>query len=186
VNYILIGGSAGSFRIVTEILDALPKDYKKTIILVLHRLKHVKSGFVEALTAKSLLPISEPIDKEKIEVGKVYIAPANYHLYIEPDKTFSLSTEEPVNHSRPSIDISLQSAAFSLRDQVLGIMLSGANKDGAAGLRKIKQYGGITIVQDPEESMVRTMPDAAINATKTENILTSQKIIEYILNLHNV
>lgn len=183
VKYIIIGGSAGSFRIVTEILDALPKNFPFTVILVLHRLKHIKTGFVEALTSKSLLPVSEPKDKEKIEHGRVYIAPANYHLYIEPDKTFALSTEEPVNHSRPSIDITLCSAAYSLNNKVLGIILSGANKDGAIGMKKIKDNGGITIVQDPEDSLVRTMPDAAIKTTEPENILPSHKIIEFISNL---
>ena len=185
IKYILIGGSAGSFRIITEILDSLPKDFPNAVILILHRLKHIKTGFVEALTAKSALPIYEPKDKEKIELGKIYIAPANYHMYIEPDKTFALSTEESINHSRPSIDITFASAAFSLNDKVLGIILSGANKDGAEGLRKVAENGGITIAQDPEDSMVRTMPDAAIKSSKTENILSSQKIIDYILNPQN-
>ena len=182
VKYIIIGGSAGSFRIVTEILDALPKDFPFTVILVLHRLKHIKTGFVEALSSKSLLPVSEPKDKEKIKQSEVYIAPANYHLYIEPDKSFALSTEEPVNHSRPSIDLTFSSAAYSLNKKALGIILSGANKDGALGLKKIQDHGGIIIVQDPEESMVRTMPDAAVRSTKPKNILSSHQIIEYILN----
>lgn len=182
-KYILIGGSAGSFRIVTEILGALPKDFPYSIILVLHRLKHIKTGFTEALSSKSLLPVSEPKDKEKIEQSKVYIVPANYHMYIEPDKTFALSTEEPVNHSRPSIDITFSSAAYSLNGKIIGIILSGANKDGAFGLKKIKDNSGITIVQDPEESIVRTMPDAAIKTTEPENILSSQKIVEFIANL---
>lgn len=183
VKYIIIGGSAGSFRIVTEILDALPKNFPYTVILVLHRLKHIKTGFVEALSPKSQLPVSEPKDKEKIEDSRIYIAPANYHLYIEPDNTFALSTEEPHNHSRPSIDITLKSAAFSLKEKVLGIILSGANKDGALGLKKIKENGGVTVVQDPEDSMIRTMTDAAIKSTEPEIILSSHKIIEFILNL---
>jgi len=184
IQYIVIGGSAGSFRIVTDILDVLPKNYPYAVILVLHRLKHIKSGFVEALTSKSLLPVIEPKDKEKIDISKVYIVPANYHLYIQPDKTFALSTEEPINHSRPSIDITLSSAAFSLKEKMVGVMLSGANKDGAAGLKRVKESGGYAIVQDPEEAMVRTMPEAALLQSKTENILSSQKIIEFLLNLN--
>ena len=183
IKYIVIGGSAGSFRVITDILDAIPKDFPFTIILVLHRLKHIKTGFIEALSPKSELPIIEPDDKEPMLDKRVYIAPANYHMYIESDKTFALSTEEVVNHSRPSIDLTLSSAGHSLKNKVLGIMLSGANKDGAIGLKHIKENGGITIVQSPEDSMVRTMPDAAIKETNTKNILTSQQIIEYILNL---
>ncbi len=183
IKYIIVGGSAGSFKVVTALLNALPKDFPFTLILVLHRLKHIKAGFVEALSPKSELPIIEPVDKEPILEKRIYIAPANYHLYIEPDKTFALSTEESVNHSRPSIDLTLSSAGFSLKDKVLGIILSGANTDGAAGLKHIKETGGIIIVQSPEDSMVKTMPDAAIKETNTENILSSKQIIDYILNL---
>lgn len=183
IKYIVIGGSAGSFKVITDILSAIPKDFPFTLILVLHRLKHIKTGFIEALSPKSELPIIEPDDKEPILEKRIYIAPANYHLYIEPDKTFALSTEEVVNHSRPSIDLTLSSAGYSLKNKVLGIMLSGANKDGAIGLKHIKENGGITIVQSPEESMVRTMPDAAIKETNTKNIFKSQQIIEYILKL---
>ncbi|MCF6365021.1 MAG: chemotaxis protein CheB [Bacteroidales bacterium] len=183
IKYIVIGGSAGSFKVVTEIIDAIPKNFPFTVILALHRLKHIKNGFVEAFAPKSELPVIEPNDKDPISEKKIYIAPANYHLYIEPDKTFALSVEESVNHSRPSIDLTLSSAGHSLKDKVIGIMLSGANKDGAVGLKHIKENGGITIVQCPEDSMVRTMPDAAIKEANPEKILTSQQIIEYIVNL---
>jgi two-component system chemotaxis response regulator CheB len=185
IKYIVIGGSAGSFRIVTEILDALPKDYPFSFIFVLHRLKHIKSGFVEALLNKSILPVSEPYDKEAILQKHVYIAPANYHLLIEPDRTFALSCEEQVNHSRPSIDLTFASAGYSLKEKVLGILLSGANKDGATGLRILEQNGGTVIVQDPVEASVRTMPDAGIEMTNSKIILTSQKIIEFLLNLNH-
>ncbi len=184
IKYIIIGGSAGSFKIVTEILEALPKDFPFAVILVLHRLKHIKEGFTDALKIKSLLPVSEPFDKESILPGRVYIAPANYHLYIEPDKTFALSAEEVVNHSRPSIDVTLSSAAFSLRDRMTGIVLSGANNDGAAGLRDVINYGGTAVVQDPKDALVPTMPEAAIKISGTENILSSQEIIQYIVNLN--
>ncbi len=184
IKYIIIGGSAGSFKVVTEILNALPKNIPSAVILVLHRLRHVKEGFTDALKIKSTLPVGEPFDKEKILPGRVYIAPANYHLYIEPDRIFALSAEEPVNHSRPSIDLTLSSAAFSFREKMLGIVLSGANNDGAEGLKDVAEYGGITIVQDPKDAVVNTMPDAAIIASRTKNILSSQGIIEFILNLY--
>lgn len=169
---------------MTEILDALPKDYPFTIIFILHRLKHIKTGFVEALLNKSLLPITEPYDKEPIHPKHVYIAPANYHLFIEPDKTFSLSCEEPVNHSRPAIDLTFSTGAYALKEKALAILLSGANRDGANGLSKIEQFGGTVIVQDPQEASVRTMPDAGIEMTNSKIVLTSPKIIEYLLNLN--
>jgi len=185
IKYIIIGGSAGSFKIVTEILEAIPKNFPFTVIFILHRLKHIKEGFTDALRLKSLLPVSEPNDKEKIIPGRVYIAPANYHLYIEPDKTFALSTEEVVNHSRPSIDVALSSAAFSLKEKMAGIVLSGANNDGAAGLRDVVNYGGTAIVQDPKDAAVPTMPEVALKISGTENILSSQEIIKYIVNLNS-
>jgi len=184
IKYIIIGGSAGSFKIVTEILEAIPKNFPFTVILVLHRLKHVKEGFTDALKIKSSLPVSEPFDKEKILPGRVYIAPANYHLYIEPNKTFALSAEEVVNHSRPSIDITLSSAAFSLNQKMAGIVLSGANNDGAVGLRDVIKYGGTAVVQDPEDAVVPTMPEAALKISGTENVLSAQEIINYIINLN--
>ena len=183
-RYIIIGGSAGSFKIVTEILEAIPKHFPFAVILILHRLKHIKEGFTDALRIKSLLPVSEPFDKEKIIPGRVYIAPANYHLYIEPNNTFALSAEEVVNHSRPSIDVTLSSAAFSLKEKMTGIVLSGANNDGAAGLRDVINYGGTVIVQDPEDAAVPTMPEAALKLSGTKNVLSSQEIIEYIKNLN--
>lgn len=185
IKYIIIVGSAGSFKIVVEILEAIPKKFPFAVILILHRLKHLKEGFTDALKLKSLLPVSEPLDKEEIIPGRVYIAPANYHLYIEPDKTFALSTEEVVNHSRPSIDVTLSSAAFSLKEKIAGIVLSGANNDGAAGLRDVANYGGTVVVQDPKDAAVSTMPEAALKISGTENILSSQEIIKFIVNLNS-
>ncbi len=185
IKYIIIGGSAGSFKIITEILESLPKNFPFTIILVLHRLKHIKEGFTDALKIKSFLPVSESVDKEKILPGRVYIAPANYHLYIEPDKTFALSTEAPVNHSRPSIDLTFSSGGFSLKNKMVGILLSGANNDGAAGLRDVMNYGGTVVVQDPKDAIVPTMPEAALKICETKNVLSSQEIINYILMLNS-
>ncbi len=180
---IMIGGSAGSFQIVTKILSALPPNYNLPVFLCLHRLKHVRSGFVEALSIKSTLPIVEPCDKELIKSGVVYLAPANYHMYIEADKRFSLSTEPPVNHSRPSIDLSFFTAAQTYKSKLVGIILSGANKDGAKGLKSVKDYQGLTVVQDPKESQVDTMPVASIQATKVDHVFTSDQIISFLKRL---
>ena len=158
---IVIGGSAGSFQGIIKILSQLSADFPLPIIMALHRLKHVRHGFVEALSIKSNIKISEPEDKESIRKGMAYLAPANYHLSVELGNYFSLSTEEMVNNSRPAIDITLGSAAYLYRTKLVGILLSGANRDGALGMKQIKDKGGITIIQDPAECMIDTMPKAA-------------------------
>ena len=180
---IVIGGSAGSFQVVSKVLNALPKNFQIPIVLCLHRLKHVRHGFVEALSLKSLLPISEPNDKESIKAGRVYLAPANYHLFTEIGYTFALSTDEMVKYSRPSIDLTFDTASYVYRDKMVGIMLSGANSDGAFGIAKAKKRGSFTIVQDPDEASMRTMPDAALKLHKPDQILNSDGIINFLLTL---
>lgn len=183
-KYIVIGGSAGSFQVISKIIESLPENYPFAIILALHRLKHVRNGFVEALSLKSKLPISEPEDKESIKTGNIYLAPANYHLYVEPAFYFSLSTEPVVNHSRPSIDLTFKSAAHALKNMLVGIVLSGANRDGATGLKHVENYGGLPIVQNILESQVKTMPASAKKATKNSTEMTTNEIIEFLTNLN--
>lgn len=180
---IVIGGSAGSFQGITQILSSIPADFSLPIILCLHRLKHVRNGFVEALSIKSIKPVVEPYDKENIKKGKVYLAPANYHLSIELGNSIALSTEEMFNNSRPSIDITLETAAYNYRDKLIGILLSGANKDGALGMKRIKDRKGLTIIQDPEECMIDTMPVAARNITEIDYTLKVQEIIQFLKEL---
>lgn len=181
---VIIGGSAGSFQVVTKILSSLPSNFPLPVFLCLHRLKHVRSGFVEALSIKAQLPVIEPTDKFHIKSGQIYLAPANYHMFFELGNKISLSTEEPVNHSRPSIDLSFTSAAYSYKNKLVGVILSGANKDGAYGLKRIKDNGGLTIVQDPKECQVKTMTTASLKVTQVDHILTTNKIIELLLKLN--
>lgn len=183
---VVIGGSAGSFQPVTKILATIPKSFPLPIFLCLHRLKHVRHGFVEALSIKSNKPISEPLDKEIIKKGHVYLAPANYHLSLELGNSMSLSTEELYNNSRPAIDLTLETAAQAYGDKVIGILLSGANKDGAYGMMRIKQRGGLTIIQDPNESMINTMPTSAQARTRIDHVLTVDGIIDLLLDLDQV
>lgn len=180
---IVIGGSAGSFQGITQILSSLPSDFSLPIIMCLHRLKHVRNGFVEALSIKSVKPVVEPYDKENIKRGKVYLAPANYHMSIELGNSFALSTEEMVNNSRPAIDITLETAAYAYKDKLIGILLSGANKDGALGMKRIKDRGGLTVIQDPDECMIDTMPTAARNVTEIDHTLKVSDIIQFLLEL---
>ncbi|HOZ13393.1 MAG TPA: chemotaxis protein CheB [Tenuifilaceae bacterium] len=180
---VIIGGSAGSFQVITRILHSLSPNFPLPVLLCLHRLKHVRSGFVEALSIKSGIPIIEPFDKEQIKPGKAYLAPANYHMYIELGNKIALSTEEPVNHSRPSIDLSFVTAAQVYREKLIGIILSGANRDGAYGLKKIKDLGGLAIVQDPEECQVKTMTEASLKMTKVDFVYNTNDIIKFLQNI---
>src|SRR3972149_5280868 len=177
---VIIGGSAGSFQVITKILSSLPSNFNLPLLLSLHRLKHVRSGFVEALSIRSTIPIIEPNDKEPIKSGRGYLAPANYHMYIELGNKISLSTEEPVNHSRPSIDLSFITAAEAYRNKLIGIILSGANRDGAFGLKRVKDLGGLTIVQDPNECQVKTMTEASIKMTQIDHIFSTNQIIRFL------
>jgi two-component system chemotaxis response regulator CheB len=180
---VVIGGSAGSFQGVVKILSQLPKGFPLPIIMALHRLKHVRNGFVEALSIKSVVQVTEPNDKEPIKKGSVYLAPANYHMSVELGNNFALSTEEMVNNSRPAIDITLSTCAFLYKEKLLGLLLSGANKDGALGMKHIHERGGMTIVQEPTECMIDTMPKAALAITKIDHIMRIDEIVEVLKEL---
>jgi two-component system, chemotaxis family, protein-glutamate methylesterase/glutaminase len=180
---VVIGGSAGSFQGVVKILAQLPKGFPLPIIMCLHRLKHVRNGFVEALSIKSVAQVTEPNDKENIKKGSVYLAPANYHMSIELGNYFALSTEEMVNNSRPAIDITLSTSAYVYKEKLIGILLSGANRDGALGMRAIHEKGGLTIVQEPTECMIDTMPSAALAATKIDHVMRIDQIVQFLKEL---
>lgn len=180
-NCVIIGGSAGSFQTIVSLVAAIPSDYTGTIILCLHRLKHVRSGFVEALSIKTHLPIVEPTDKAPIESGKIYLAPANYHLLIGNDNCFALSTSKAVNHSRPAIDLTFTSAAHFIKDNAIGILLSGANRDGAKGLSRMQEAGAITVVQHPDDAQVSAMPQAALSLMKPDYLFSKDEIIDYLV-----
>lgn len=185
MNYkaVIIGGSAGSFQVITRILNGMPKNFPIPVLLCLHRLKHVRSGFVEALSLKSSIPVEEPYDKDTLKPGRAYLAPANYHMFVELANRIALSTEDTVNHSRPSIDLSFISAANAYREKLIGIILSGANKDGALGLKKVHDNSGVTIVQDPAECEVKTMTQSALQLTKVDFVYTTDQIITYLQKL---
>lgn len=180
---IVIGGSAGSFQGITKILSQLPKTFPLPIIMCLHRLKHVRNGFVEALSLKSVFPVVEPHDKEQIKKGGVYLAPSNYHMSVELGNYFAMSTEEMMNNSRPAIDITLGTAAYVFREKLIGILLSGANRDGGMGMKHIKDKGGLTIVQEPAECMIDTMPKAAMTLTKIDHVLKLDDIVSLMNEL---
>ena len=142
----------------------------------------METGLCEFLARSSRLPVSEPEDKEPLLPGRVYLAPRDYHLLIQSG-SFALSIDPPVGFARPSIDVLFESAADEYRERAVGVILTGANHDGARGLAKIKEHGGLTLVEDPTTAACREMPDAAINLTKVDQILP---LAELAASLHRL
>lgn len=179
---VAIGASLGGLHALEEILAGLPKDFPMAVAIAQHRHKASDSELVDHLQQYSLLPVVEAADKQAIVAGKVYLAPADYHLLVEPG-WFALSTEAPVTYARPSIDVLFESAADAFGNRTIGVILTGASCDGTQGLAKIQAYGGIAVVQDPREAACRTMPDAAIAAVSKAKILPLLKIVPFLVAL---
>ncbi len=179
----ILGGSAGSFQVVLKILESLPRKAPYPVFIIMHRLKNVRHGFVEALISRSVLPVREPYDKEIIRSGHVYLAPSNFHLLIEREEYISLSTDEARIYSRPSIDYAFATAADHYGNTLLALLLSGANKDGVAGLKFIKKQGGTTIIQDPDSCEVPTMTLAANKEMTPAHIMSPEQICTFIKSL---
>lgn len=179
---IVIGTSAGGLFALSSLLQNLPANYHLPLIIVQHRSKDQKNLLEDVLQARCQIRIKQADEKERITKGFVYIAPPDYHLLIERDKTFSLSADEPIRFSRPSIDVLFESAALTYRNSLIGIILTGANNDGSAGMKEIAQYGGLTIAQKPEEAEYPVMPAAALKKTQIQYIWTLSEIEDFLLN----
>ncbi len=161
---VVMGGSAGAIEVLERIFCHLPIDFKPPILVVEHLHWSDDGALARHLAQKSERRVIEPCDKSPIEAGCVYIAPANYHMLIERSGTISLSVDERVHWSRPSIDLLFKSAARVWRGDLVAVLLSGANADGVEGLVAIKAAGGHTLVQDPSTATSPSMPQAAIDA----------------------
>lgn len=181
---IVIGGSWGGIQASLGILQGLPADYSIPIVLVLHRLRNYEGSLQELFERKLALKAVEVEEKEGLKTGHVYIAPANYHVLLEKDHTFSLDDSELENYSRPSIDVTFASAADVFAENTVGILLSGASRDGSSGLKYIFEKRGTVIAQDPAEAEVATMPLAAINSIPGCSIMNVERIRAYLLSLH--
>ncbi len=177
---IVIGASAGGLKAFFRILPKLPKDFPLPILIAQHLHQESDSLLVELLSPKVKLKVKEAVAHEPISPGTIYIAPPGYHLLVEPDYTTALSVDEAVNYSRPSIDVLFESAASVYKDHLIGILLTGANNDGAQGLKAIADYKGLVIVQDPSSAEVATMPAAGIQSTQTKNILSLEMISDLL------
>ncbi len=186
VEAVVIGASAGGVHALLTLLTGLPEGFSLPIIAVLHLPKERDSRLASVFQQRLPMHVREAADKEAIAPSTLYFAGSGYHLSIESDRTFSLSCEEPVNYSRPSIDVMMDSAADAYGARLAGLLLTGANFDGAAGLARIQQRGGLTAVQDPAEAQVATMPQAAIQKLKPNLVLPLAGLRQLIIQLdHN-
>lgn len=179
---VVVGMSLGGLRALEVLLAGLPKSFPVPVAVVQHRHKDSDDMLSRSLQPHSALPLKDAEDKEVIVPGRVYFAPADYHLLVEAG-SFALSTEAPVSYARPSIDVLFESAADAYRERVIGVILTGANHDGAQGLAKIKAHGGLTVVQEPATAESRTMPDAAIAAVAIDWIMPLLDIAPFLVNL---
>ena len=180
---VVIGVSAGGFKALHLLLSSLPESFSVPIIIVQHRMASPDNFMVASFDKKCRLNVKEADEKEKIMAGCVYIAPADYHLLVEKDRTFSLSIEDFVCFSRPSIDVLFDTAADAYKTHLIGIILTGANSDGSQGIRKIKASGGVTIAQDPETAEVNMMPLSAIATKSVDFILALEDISQFLEDL---
>lgn len=182
---VVIGSSAGALEALGVILPGLRPDFPLPIFIVVHVPAGKRSVLAEIFAAKCPLRVVEAEDKEPVIPGSVYFAPPDYHMLMENKRTIALSNEEEVLFSRPSIDVSFESAADIWGEQLIGIVLTGANHDGANGLRAIVRAGGSAIVQTPESAYARAMPDAAIAACPTARVLSLPDIATYLSSFHS-
>lgn len=180
---VVIGGSAGSTVIFPEILGSLPGDFPLPVLLVQHLHETDDGYFAAHLERGCRLSVIVPCDKQPIERGYVYVAPANYHMLVERNRTVALSVDPKVNWSRPSIDVLFESAAHACRTHLIAVLLSGASKDGARGMRIVMEYGGVTIAQSPETAEFPLMPQAAIDETHLTYVVPPHEIAKLILDL---
>lgn len=183
VRAVVIGASAGGVSALFSVLGALPQGFAIPVLCVLHLPDNRHSQLAEVLQRRLHRPVREACDKVPIEAGLIYVAGPRYHLSVEQDLTLSLSQEEPVHFSRPAIDYLFASAADAYGPGLLGILLTGANEDGARGLLQIKRSGGRTVVQDPRDAQVALMPEAALALHNPDHILSLSGIGQLLATL---
>jgi len=179
---VIVGASWGGLDALRWVLEGLPADFPTPIVVAQHRSTDSSDVMVRMVQSHSALAILEASDKDVLEPGHVYIAPPDYHLLVEPG-SLSLSTDESVHHSRPSIDVAFESAADAYADRLVGVILTGANEDGSAGLKRIRDAGGVTVVQDPATAARPEMPSAAMAAVTGARILPLRKIGPFLVEI---
>ena len=177
---LIIGGSAGSLEVLLKVLPALDTDLAFPVLIVIHRKNGADSLLPELLSGRTRLTVKEAEEKELLLPGVIYIAPSDYHVLVEMDHTLSLDYSEKINYSRPAIDASFQTAAEVYQDRLACILLSGSNADGVDGLKYVKQWGGMVVIQNPDNAQVAYMPNQAKSQVKIDHILNAEDMAEFI------
>jgi two-component system, chemotaxis family, protein-glutamate methylesterase/glutaminase len=180
-DLVAVGASWGGLHALERLLAELPDDFAPAIAIAQHRSAD-SSELAVLLSRHARRPVVDAGDKEPIERGGIYLAPPDYHLLVEPG-FFALSVEDRVQHARPSVDVLFESVADAYRKRAVGIVLTGANRDGARGLARIKELGGVAIIQDPEDAEAYTMPAAALRATVADAVLPLAEIPKFLIGL---
>ncbi|MEA3178435.1 MAG: two-component system, chemotaxis family, protein-glutamate methylesterase/glutaminase [Gammaproteobacteria bacterium] len=183
IEAIVIGASAGGVEALSVILPLLPATFRPSLLIVLHLPRERPSLLVEIYEKRCALPIREADDKEPVEPGTVYFAPPDYHMLVEKSRQIALSTDEPVHFSRPSVDVLFESAADVYGKRLLGVILTGANEDGAAGLHAIHRAGGVTVVQQPDSAKVPLMVVSALQRNPADFVLSLPEIAQLLCGL---
>ncbi len=176
VDAVVIGASAGAVQGLLSILPSLPADYPVPVIVVVHVPAGPENALAALLRDRCRMSVKEAEDKEPVAPGVVYLAPSDYHLLVETEGAFSLSSDEPVHYARPSIDVLFESAADAWSEGLVGVILSGANEDGAAGLARILAQGGVGLVEEPDDAYASAMPLAALAAAPSARRMTLAEI----------
>ena len=180
---VVVGTSWGGLAALRELVSCLPDDLPIPVVLIQHRHRMSDEALPRLLQDRTGLTVCDAEDKMPIEPGRVYVAPADYHLLVEPESYFTLSVEEPVRYSRPSIDVTFTSAADVYGPRTIGVVMTGANADGAAGLKRIAERGGAALVQEPVTAESPAMPAAALEAVPTARVLVLAQIGSAIAEL---
>jgi two-component system chemotaxis response regulator CheB len=184
VEAVVIGASAGGIQALSLVLPALPATLRAPIFIVVHLPRDRPSVLADIFARKCALPVREAEDKESVTAGTVYFAPANYHLLVDEGPQLSLSADDPVHHSRPSVDVLFESAAEVYGEHLLGLILTGANEDGAVGLAAIHDAGGITVVQEPDTAQAPNMALSALKLRPADWVLPLEKIADLLGSLN--
>lgn len=178
-----IGGSAGSLRAIIKFLPDVRRDIHFAILLIVHRRSGPDNLLIDLLSVKTQITVKEADEKEPIRPGVIYVAPSDYHLLIEKDRTISLDNSEKVNFSRPSIDVTFESAADVYGKGLVCMLLSGANADGAAGMKTAKEHGALIVVQNPDDAEMAVMPNSALHSGIVDHVLDKEDIADFINKL---
>lgn len=179
---IVMGTSLGGMKALQKVFSALPGTFPAPLAVVMHRHKEADDFLVQYLQRDCALPVAEVMDKDPICPGRIYLAPADYHLLVEPGY-FSLSVDDQIQFARPSIDVLFESAADVFGAGVIGVVLTGANHDGADGAGRIQRQGGVVVVEDPKSAVCPVMPEAAIRSAASSHVCALEGIAALLVRL---